>query len=119
MSKNANLSGLIGRPVLIDWPVRWKDATDPVAAYKEASTPGPSNRSYYFGRTGEVVGTDPGNERGDDLVIKLDDGQVIQLYHGAVTITGPAPDPGRELRISLKRIEETLTQMLGCMKRMK
>ena len=116
MSKNANLSGLIGRPVLIDWPVRWKDSADPVAAKLAAQAPG--ERNYYFGRTGEVVGTDPGNERGDDLVIKLDDGQVVQLYHGAVTVVGPAPDPHREIRITLKRIDQTLLQILGSLKRM-
>jgi hypothetical protein len=111
-------NNLIGRKVLIDWPVRWREACpnhrDELKAKAKAS-------ESYFGHRGEIVAYDPNEERAKCLKILLEGagqfetdeeiakarlyaGVLINLYEGAVTITSDPINPESEL---LKAAQET------------
>lgn len=108
MKKQPN--ALLGRPVLIDWPIRWKSEMgwregEEAALKAEAQA---NRNNLYFGRTGEIVGYNPGSDDGKDLLVKLDSGELVSLYTGAVTVTGPAPDSNADVVNLLREIRDLL-----------
>jgi hypothetical protein len=105
MAKTKSTSNLVGRTVLIDWPIRWKSAEP---AWREKAKAEAAAKEYYFGLTGEIVAYNAGSEDARDLQIKLEDGQIIRLYPGAVTITSDAPNPEAEVIALLKEIRDAL-----------
>lgn len=114
MNKSKTQNRVVGRKVLIDWPVRWRDAVPQFrAGLKEEASKG----EPYFGATGEVVAYNPGEDRGELAVLleksdttKAEDvGRLVYLYHGAVTFTSEAPNPNGE-------VEELLRQILATIK---
>jgi len=115
LRRNMKATNLIGRPVLIDWPVRWKGADDEAAAKADAAKS--ESRNWFFGRTGEIVGTQAEDSQGRDLLVKLDDGQIVALYSGAVTVTGDAPDSNKQVVQLLKEIREVLKDIAHDMAR--
>ncbi len=113
MSKSKTQNRVVGRKVVIDWPVRWRDALpDFRDGLKEDAKKEP-----YFGATGEVVAYDPSEERGELAVLleksdttKAEDvGRLVYLYHGAVTFTSEPPNPNGE-------VEDLLRQILAAIK---
>lgn len=89
MKKQTN--NLVGRKVLIDWPVRWQGV---VPEHRDRLKEEASKKEHYFGETGEIVAYNPTREDCKTLSIVLDSTkEIVSLYEGAVTIkSGPPED---------------------------
>lgn len=82
-------NNLVGRKVLIDWPVRWRSADPKNSEMLKAEA---KAKEHYFGETGEIVAYNPGEPSGKELTILLDSSkEIVHLYDGSVTITSVAP----------------------------
>jgi hypothetical protein len=87
-AKSVN-NNLVGRKVMIDWPIRWKGA-DP--KHSETLKAEAKAKEHYFGETGEIVAYNPAEESGKELTICLDNTkEIVHLFYGAVTITTVSP----------------------------
>jgi hypothetical protein len=87
-AKSVN-NNLVGRKVMIDWPIRWRGA-DP--KHSETLKAEAKAKENYFGETGEIVAYNPGEESAKTLAICLDSTkEIVHLYDGAVTITSVSP----------------------------
>lgn len=86
-SQKSQSNILVGAQVLIDWPVRWSPARGFDAKYADEAKVEATKKEAYFGQTGVVVAYNPGSEKAEDLVVKLDEsGCLVRLYEGAVTV---------------------------------
>lgn len=87
-SKSVN-NNLVGRKVIIDWPVRWRGAA---AQHVETLKAEAKAKEHYFGETGEIIAYNPAEESAKTLAICLDSSkEIVHLFDGAVTITSDAP----------------------------
>lgn len=99
---------LIGRRCVIDFACRWKGFAPHAAAYAEQQKAEYMKRDD-FGKTGEIVSYEPGDESGKEIVVLRDDtSQIDRYYHGEVTITGPAVNPEAETIALLKEMRDYL-----------
>jgi hypothetical protein len=108
-AKSVN-NNLVGRKVLIDWPVRWRgaDPTNSEMLKAEAKA-----KEQNFGETGEIVAYNPGEPSGKELTICLDSSkEIVHLYDGAVTITSVAPREEDH-----KEITDLLRRLIGAVER--
>jgi len=84
---------LVGRKVLIDWPIRWSADAGYVGADVQAEFKARASKNeHWFGQTAEIVAYNPNDDEGKVLTLVLDkSGEIVRVMAGAVTITGPAP----------------------------
>lgn len=96
MKKQNN--NLVGRKVLIDWPVRWRGAQPENREHLKTEA---AKKEPYFGETGEIVAYNPTREDCKTLSIVLDSTkEIVSVYDGAVTIKS---DPPEDESLSLLR----------------
>jgi hypothetical protein len=103
--KNKN-SALIGAKILIDWPVRWKNARPEI---RESLKTEASQKEAHFGHVATVAAYNPGQERGNEYVVVLDDGTVTEIYQGAFTVTEMPASEINALREQVDLLKEILT----------
>lgn len=108
MSKKAVSNNLVGRRVLIDWPVRWQGATPENQATLKAEA---RQKEHYFGEEGEIVAYNPSDESGKALTVVLDKSkEIVHLYDGAVTVksVSPAEQDHKQIVSLLEQILEAI-----------
>lgn len=87
MKKQSN--NLVGRKVLIDWPVRWQGATTENREHLKTQA---AKNEHYYGQTGEIVAYNPTRDDAKNLTVVLDGTkEIVNLFEGAVTITSDPP----------------------------
>jgi hypothetical protein len=106
-AKSVN-NNLVGRKVMIDWPVRWRGAD---AAHVETLKAEARAKEHYWGETGEIVAYNPAEESAKCLAICLDSTkEIVHLFDGAVTITtvSPREEDHKEVCDLLRQILEAV-----------
>lgn len=119
MKSKTKTNLLVGAKVVIDWPVRWKGATE---KYVQGLRADAEKNEAYFGETGTIVAYNHGAENGKELEILLDGavreadkGEIANLYIGAVTVTELPKDSNADVLAALERIESLLRARWGVM----
>lgn len=105
-TKVAN-NNLVGRRVVIDWPVRWRGASP---EFQEKLKAEAAQKEHYFGEEGEVTCYDAAER---ELVIILDKSkEIVRVYEGAITVktVSPAEQDHKEVVSLLTQILEAIKQ---------
>jgi hypothetical protein len=99
---------IVGRKVLIDWPMRWKSHDEKFRDQMRAEA---ERNEHRFGETGEVVAYNPDDEQARVLAVLCDkDGRLERFHEGAVTFTSqPKTDRVEELlELILAQLEQRM-----------
>jgi len=105
---------LVGAQVLIDWPCRWKHARPELVQDLKAEA---AAKEAFFGETGTIVASDPGEPRGNAMKVLIGSGKYVgeleDLYEGALTVLQLPPNPNARTEDLLSEILNELRSFCG------